>query len=201
VFDKVWGLNMTELANLPFEEMSGIAKEFSDLLLSMPFQMPQDFIYLSRAVGILSGMCTGLDPEFDPWREMQPFTQKLLENSSEQTQTILGSQISNARSTVEVTSKLVLDFVTKLYKLPTLADNVLMRANRGELEVKMSPDDTLKKQISRIEQSTNQLVVGMIFATLAVVSTLLYINNEHSLGIAGYLASAFTLLVMFIRSR
>ncbi len=40
VFSKVWGLNMSEMANMSFEDMTSIAREFSDLLLSMPFQMP-----------------------------------------------------------------------------------------------------------------------------------------------------------------
>src|SRR5260221_906094 len=115
VFDKVWGLNMSEMANMPFEEMTALAKEFSDLLLSMPFQMPQDFIYLSRAVGILSGMCTGLDPEFDPWREMQPFTQQLLSSSSARTKSAVGGiSLAGPQATLEVTSNLVREFALEL---------------------------------------------------------------------------------------
>ncbi len=48
---------------------------FSDLLFALPFQVPQDFLYLTRCVGILSGLCTGLDPNFDPWHEVAPFAQ------------------------------------------------------------------------------------------------------------------------------
>src|SRR5258707_3157162 len=147
VFDKVWGLNMSEMANMPFEEMTALAKEFSDLLLSMPFQMPQDFIYLSRAVGILSGMCTGLDPEFDPWREMQPFTQQLLSSSSARTKSTVGGVTAGGpQATLEVTSRLAREFALRLYKLPALADNVLSRADRGDLNVHMTPDESLKRQ-------------------------------------------------------
>ncbi len=193
VFSKVWGLNMTEMANMPIEEVTEVAREFSDLLLSMPFQMPQDFIYLSRAVGILSGMCTGLDPHFDPWREMQPFTQKLLsENAS--------SSPINA-GTLQLGIKLVRDFVTRAYKLPTLADNVLSRAERGELQVKMLPDADLKQQMNRIESMTSQLMLGIVFGTLTLASTLLYVNHEQNLGIVGYALSGFTLLLIFIRGR
>ncbi|MEP7285078.1 MAG: AarF/UbiB family protein [Chloroflexota bacterium] len=203
VFDKVWGLNMTQMANLPFDEMSDIAKEFSDLLLSMPFQMPQDFIYLSRAVGILSGMCTGLDRDFDPWHEMQPFTQKLLENSTNRTKAAAGGLVSGGtlQTTLDITGKLVRDFATRLYKLPTLADNVLSRADRGDLEVRMIPDPAFKQQITRIEQTAGQVVWGVVFATATLASTLLYVNHEQTLGIVGYGFSVLTLILMFLRGR
>src|SRR5258707_13848225 len=114
VFDKVWGLNMAEMANLPLNEMTDMAKEFSDLLLSMPFQMPQDFINLSRAVGILSGMCTGLDPAFDPWREMQPFTEKLLEETSDRTKSALGGSRNPLESFRGLPTRASLDLAVKV---------------------------------------------------------------------------------------
>lgn len=198
VFSKVWGLNMSQMANMPFEEMADVAKEFSDLLLSMPFQMPQDFIYLSRAVGILSGMCTGLDPQFDPWREMQPFTQKLLSNSSERTQTALGGA---GRATVEVGIKVLRDYLARAYKLPALAETVLVRADSGALEVKMAPNDQLQRQINRIETATGQVALGIVFATLTLASTLLYVNHEQGLAIVGYVLSAVILLMIVLRGR
>ncbi len=199
VFSKVWGLNMSELANLSFDEMTDVAKEFSDLLLSMPFQMPQDFIYLSRAVGILSGMCTGLDPQFDPWREMQPFTQRLLSQSSQRTREALGA--APGRANFEVAAKIVRDFFMRAYKLPALTDNVLTRAEQGNLELKMSPTDEFQHQLTRIEAATNQIAIGVVFGTLALASTLLYVNHQEQLGTVGYVLSALTLLMIVLRGR
>ncbi len=199
VFDKIWGLNMQQLQNLPYEEMLEVGKEFSDLLLSMPFQMPQDFIYLSRAMGILSGMCTGLDPHFDPWHEMQPFTSKLLATSSERTKNAVG-----ANAVVAVAGTLlgiVRQYAGRIARLPTLADTVLTRAERGELNVQMTLDEGTQQQITRIESATGQLVVGLVFATLSLASTLLYINHETGLGTAGFGLSAVTLLLLLLRGR
>ncbi len=199
VFSKVWGLNMSELANMSFDEMADVAREFSDLLLSMPFQMPQDFIYLARAMGILSGMCTGLDPQFDPWREMQPFTQRLLSQSSDRTRLALGG--TPARTALELSFKMFRDFVVRAYKLPALTDNVLTRANQGQLEVKMSPNEALQSQITRIETATGQIVLGLIFATFALVSTILFVNHEPGFATAGYVLSALVLLLLVLRGR
>src|SRR5690606_1849093 len=72
VFDQVWGMSMADLGNVGYDQMANIGSEFSDLLFSMPFQMPQDFIYLGRTMSILMGMATTLDPTFNPWHELMP---------------------------------------------------------------------------------------------------------------------------------
>jgi predicted unusual protein kinase regulating ubiquinone biosynthesis (AarF/ABC1/UbiB family) len=176
--------------------MADVAQEFSDLLLSMPFQMPQDFIYLSRAVGILSGMCTGLDPTFDPWREMQPFTEKLLADKTK------SSMIpATPRVAIEAGIKLVRDFLTRAYRLPQLADNVLERAERGQLSVQIAPNDNLFKQVNRIETAVSQMSFGLIFATLVLASTLLFTQQERVLGMIGYGLSAVTFVFLVLRGR
>ena len=65
----------------------------------------------------------------------------------------------------------------------------------------MAPDDALKQQMTRIERTTSQIAVGMVFATVTLASTLLYVNQEHGQGLAGYGLSALLLLVMVVRGR
>jgi predicted unusual protein kinase regulating ubiquinone biosynthesis (AarF/ABC1/UbiB family) len=197
VFDKVWGLDMNDLTNIPFEEMSGVALEFSDLIMSMPFQMPQDFIYLSRTVSILSGMCTGLDPRFDPWRAMQPYTQRLLnDQQAERTSSAL-----NGNFFLQAAVKSVRDFAQRAYRLPALADTVLTRAERGDLVVQVRPDGELGKQVTRIESTLGQLNSGLIFATVTLASTLLHISGERSLSLIGFAISGILLLSILLRKR
>lgn len=177
--------------------MSGVALEFSDLIMSMPFQMPQDFIYLSRTVSILSGMCTGLDPRFDPWRAMQPYTQRLLtEQQAENRRNAL-----NGNFFLQATVKSVRDFAQRAYRLPALADTVLTRAERGELVVQVRPNEELGRQVTRIESTLGQLSSGLIFATVTLASTLLYINGEQTLSTLGFLFSGALLIGMWLRRR
>jgi len=63
----VWGKSTVEMVNMSEEEMAYFGRKYRDLLYDMPFQVPQDFIYLARAVGMLSGLCVTLDPTFNPW--------------------------------------------------------------------------------------------------------------------------------------
>ena len=49
----------------------------------LPFQVPENLILLGRCLGILSGICTGLDPDFNVWTSVVPYTQKLVEAEGE----------------------------------------------------------------------------------------------------------------------
>ena len=66
-FERFWGKSIAELREISFEEMHEFAIEFRELMYTMPFQIPQDLILLGRALAILSGMCTGLNPGFNVW--------------------------------------------------------------------------------------------------------------------------------------
>ena len=54
-FERFWGKSMDELTEISFDEMHDFAKEFKELAFEMPFQMPQNLIFLLRMVAILSG--------------------------------------------------------------------------------------------------------------------------------------------------
>jgi len=73
MFKRFWGKGMDELTNIKMEEIHDFAVEFREVLYNMPFQLPQDLIFLGRAVGILSGMCTGLDPKINVFEQLAPF--------------------------------------------------------------------------------------------------------------------------------
>jgi predicted unusual protein kinase regulating ubiquinone biosynthesis (AarF/ABC1/UbiB family) len=94
-FDQVWGMDMQDLTNVDYEVMEQLGEEFNDLLFDMPFQMPQNFIYLARTMGILSGMCTSLDPRFNPWSALQPFTEKMMRMRASDGASVGGTLIEN----------------------------------------------------------------------------------------------------------
>jgi predicted unusual protein kinase regulating ubiquinone biosynthesis (AarF/ABC1/UbiB family) len=72
VFDRFWGRSMRELIEIKPREMRQFSAQFRDVMYEMPFQVPADLIFLGRCLGILSGMCTGLDPAFNRLRGIAP---------------------------------------------------------------------------------------------------------------------------------
>jgi predicted unusual protein kinase regulating ubiquinone biosynthesis (AarF/ABC1/UbiB family) len=213
VFDRVWGMSMSEITNMPVSEMTALGREFSDLLFSLPFQVPQDFLYLTRCVGILSGLCTGLDPNFDPWHEVAPFAHSLLAEHDIPTpgplplkftlhdllnpQTIRALLSDEHREWVLNTA---FDTARRAVQLPALAEEVLRRADRGDLVVRAAPSVELEQQINRLESAARRVAASVVFAGLVVGGAVLYTAGEHTLGAVGLgLAGLALLRVIFAR--
>ena len=57
-------------------------REYRDLLYEAPFQVQVELLFVGRAVGLLSGLSTQLDPAFDPWAETLPFAEQLAAEES-----------------------------------------------------------------------------------------------------------------------
>ncbi len=209
VFDQVWGLPMSELMQVDYQAVRKLARDFSDLLFNLPFQVPQDFIYLGRAVGILSGMCTGLDPTFDPWRSIQPFVRTLLleDGGSADAKTWLNLidwdmlRALLTPETVDLALTTGRDIVTRAVALPIKVDHALTSLERGELGLQMHPDERLERHLTRIERTGRQIVIGLVFGSLALSGTLLYISGEHTLGLAGFALAGMTLLVLLLHRK
>jgi len=82
VFDRFWGMSMSELRKTNPDELRKFAHQYRDLIFSMPFQVPNDLIMLGRTLAILSGMCTGLEPNFNLWNQIAPYARKLIEQEA-----------------------------------------------------------------------------------------------------------------------
>ena len=213
VFDRVWGLSMSDISNMPVSEMTALGREFRDLLFSMPFQVPQDFLYLTRCVGMLTGLCTGLDPNFDPWREVAPFAQSVINEHDIPLpgglppkftpQDLLNPKTVRALLSEEnrdLVFHTLIDNVRHLADLPALADDVLRRADRGDLTIRAAPSPDLERQINRVERAAVRLSAAVVFAGLAVSGAILYTAGEHVIGAAGFALAGLTLLrVAFAR--
>ena len=65
VLNHVWGRKLLELSRPDPREVQELTSEFRDLLFDMPFQIPQDFIYLGRAFGMVMGLVSQLNPDIN----------------------------------------------------------------------------------------------------------------------------------------
>ena len=82
ILDQIYGRNLLDLTQPDPREIEAIGREFRDLLFDFPFQIPQDFIYLGRALGMISGLVSMLDPHINPWRQIERYGQQLLRGQS-----------------------------------------------------------------------------------------------------------------------
>lgn len=200
-FDRVWGMNLSEISTMQLGEMAELGREFSDLLFSLPFQVPQDFLYLARCVGMLAGICTGLDPGFDPWREVYPFVERLLADSGEAPPLPPGVDPGDWLRPETLRAlftrrnlTLALDVGRRTLQLPMLADAVLRRADRGDLAVRAALTPELDRQFNRMESALQRLTGAILFGGLAISSAILYASGEHTVSYVGLGLTGITFL-------
>jgi predicted unusual protein kinase regulating ubiquinone biosynthesis (AarF/ABC1/UbiB family) len=201
-FNQVWGMNMSEIKSFGYTDAAELGKEFNDLIYEMPFQVPQDFIYLGRTVGILSGMATSLDNKFNPWSELQPYVQKLILNGvtqggNESGGAVLGLPIlqslfnGNAAQTLLDAGRMV---VNRAVVVPQQVENVLAALDRGELSVKVSPTPTYRKLLTKIEVQERRTTRAILFGATLVSATLLFTAGYETPGVVGYVFAGLLLL-------
>jgi predicted unusual protein kinase regulating ubiquinone biosynthesis (AarF/ABC1/UbiB family) len=171
VFERFWGMNMNELRGIRHDEMLKFGLQFRELMLTMPFQLPENLLLLGRTIGILSGMCTGLNPEFNLWLQLAPYAKKLTEGEG-------GSFFDTFLDEAG-------DFFKTLIAMPGRTERVLSRIERGELNVQIP---LVNLQISYLERSVNRLTGGIVFLGLLIAGAILY--DDHTLLGQGLFAGA-----------
>jgi predicted unusual protein kinase regulating ubiquinone biosynthesis (AarF/ABC1/UbiB family) len=158
VFERFWGLSMNELRKVSMGEMHDIGHRVRDVMVEMPFQVPNDLLMLVRTVAILSGMCTGLDPNFNLWLQLEPYAKKLVSEEA--------SSFFDLDNILEQLGNVV----TTLVALPSQASRVLTQMESGGLTVQ-SPQVT--REVRAVAHSVDRLTGGVIFAALLIGGVML----------------------------
>jgi len=183
-FDQVWGMDMQDLSNVDYEVMEQLGEEFNDLLFDMPFQMPQNFIYLARTMGILSGMCTSMDATFNPWMSLQPFANKMMRMRARDGSSVNSTLVGNL---FDVGTKILTRAVA-----PTSANNqdILRELRSGEIRVTADPSRKWQLQTRFLEIQIRVVMRAVIFSGFLVSSTLLFISGFTWFAAGGYVICA-----------
>ncbi|MFN2145494.1 MAG: ABC1 kinase family protein [Anaerolineales bacterium] len=179
MFERFWGKSMDELRNISFEEMHDFTMEFRELVYEMPFQVPKDLVFLFRTVAILSGICTGLDPDFNFWTVMAPYTNKMV---AEEVGAV--SWLSEAGAIFQT-----------LIALPRKTENVLDRMNRGGLVVQTPGPE---RQLKKINQTLRRLVYSLLCIGLLTNGVIVYLNQPGWLSTVLLIGAALTLVLAII---
>lgn len=182
VFDRFWGKSMRELTQIDHREMREFAREYRDLLYEMPFQVPEDIVFLVRSVAILSGMCTGLYEDFNLFEGLRPFAQKLLAEEGGAWLDVLLEQLGEqARA---------------LSRLPKRLDHTLALIERGQLKVIADVTPELESQIKGLTKSINRLIWVFLFGVLFLAGTFFYARDFEFFAMVVYGLSVIALIRM-----
>ncbi|MBT6150382.1 MAG: AarF/ABC1/UbiB kinase family protein [Chloroflexi bacterium] len=160
VFDRFWGKNMDELKEISFQEVHEFTLEFRELVYDMPFQAPQDIIFLIRTISILAGICIGLYPEFNFWEVLAPYTKKLI---SEEVGGNWQGWLSEAGTILQ-----------SVIALPRKAENLLTKLERGEISIRTP---MIEWQLRGVNRGIKRVGTSIFFLAFLTNGIILYINQ------------------------
>ncbi len=176
LFARFGGMGFADLRQVDPKELERFAIEFGDTMRSLPFQLPENFLLIIRAVSLTSGMCSGLDPQFNIWNAVEPYAAQLLRDERG------GVVRAFAQEAVSITGVVA--------RLPRRLDDVVTRIEDGKLAV-----DTprLDQRVRQLERTGRRIVSAILFAGLLIGGILLR-PDAVVLGTVLMAASALPLL-------
>lgn len=166
LFQRFWGVRIGNLRETAFSEAEYFFRQYRDILYELPFQVQVDLLFASRAVGLLAGLSTQLDPEFDPWAETIPFAQRLATQELRRDwRQILGEGLAQLQT---------------LLTLPRRVDAVLARAERGTLTIQSALSPDARKTIQRLERSVHRLSWTVVAGGLLIAGAMIQTGTPGS---------------------
>ncbi|GAA1059914.1 AarF/UbiB family protein [Agromyces bracchium] len=160
LFARFGGMGFADLAQVDERELRKFAIEFGEVMRTLPFQLPENFLLIIRAMSLTSGMCSSLDPEFNIWDAVEPYAAQLLRDERGNIVQSLG------REAVSV--------VGTAWRLPGRLDKVVDRIEQGRL-VANSP--RIEQRMTRLERTAGRIVSAVIFVGLFLGGILLRVDE------------------------
>ncbi|MDJ0784392.1 MAG: AarF/UbiB family protein [Desulfosarcinaceae bacterium] len=161
---KIWGLRLGSLNETARRELRYFLREYRDLVRHTPFQVQADMLYIGRAVGLLAGLATAIDPEFDPWSRSLAYARRFAkEELTEDWQGLWEELYLLGKS---------------MWQIPGELEQVLSRAKQGALAVQVSLSPQTRRAIRRIDSSVHRFAWMLIAAALLVSGVNLYIAGK-----------------------
>ena len=156
LFARFGGMGFAELQEVDPREFRAFALEFGDLVRSLPFQLPENFLLLVRAMSLTSGMCSSLDPTFNIWDAVEPYSTKLIR--------------AEGGNLLQQVGKQAVSVAGLIARLPQRLDTLTTRIEAGEISVQ-SP--RLERRMTGLARTGRLLISAIVFAALLIGGILL----------------------------
>lgn len=151
LFARFGGMGFAELAEVDPREFRAFAIEFGDVVRSLPFQLPENFLLIVRAMSLTSGMCSSLDPSFNIWDAVEPYSAELIRQE--------GGNV------VQDFAKRAVTLAGTAARLPQRLDDLSTRLEEGRLSVQ---NPRVERRLRSLERTTRRVISAVIFAALFI---------------------------------
>jgi len=176
LFGRFGGMGFAELQEVDPREFRAFADEFGDVVRTLPFQLPENFLLIVRAMSLTSGLCSSLDPKFNIWDAVEPYSAQLIRSES--------------GNVVQDLAKQAVTVAGTLARLPQRLDDLTTRIEEGRISLQ-TPQ--LDRRIGSLERIGRQVISSVVFAALLIGGILLR-ADDVVFGTVLMVASALPLL-------
>jgi len=156
LFARFGGMGFAELREVDPREFRIFAAQFGEVVRSLPFQLPENFLLVIRAMTLTSGVASALDPSFNLWDSVEPYAAQLIRDERGNIAQDLGRQ--------------ALDIAAVTLRLPKRLDALADRLEDGSLSV-ASP--RLERHVARLDRTARRLVSALLFGGLLIAGAIL----------------------------
>jgi predicted unusual protein kinase regulating ubiquinone biosynthesis (AarF/ABC1/UbiB family) len=156
LFSRFGGMGFAELQEVDPREFRAFAVEFGDVVRALPFQLPENFLLIVRAMSLTSGMCSALDPAFNIWDAVEPHAQRLIREES--------------GNTVQAFAREAASVAGVAARLPRRLDALISRVEEGGVSAQVP---RVERRLRDIERMVRRVVSAVLFTGLLLGGILL----------------------------
>lgn len=156
LFARFGGMGFAELQEVDPREFRAFATEFGDVVRSLPFQLPENFLLIIRAMSLTSGMCSSLDPAFNIWDAVEPYSAQLIR--------------AEGGNLVQDLAKRAVSTAGLIARMPQRVDSLLTDLDEGRVSVQVP---RLERRLENLDRTGRRLISVILFAVLLLGGVLL----------------------------
>ena len=176
-------MGFAELREVDPREFRDFAVQFGDVVRSLPFQLPENFLLIIRAMSLTSGVASALNPAFNLWDSVEPYAAQLLRDER--------------GNLVQDLTKQAMETAGVAFRLPKRLDGLITRFEDGSVTV---ANPGLEKRVGRLERTARQTVSALVFGAVLIAGVLLR-ADDPVLGTVLMIASVAPLLHALLAGR
>lgn len=180
LLDRYYAETLDELKSL---DLLGLLRDFENLLRTQPIQIPGQFAFLGRAIAILVGLATGLDPDINLVELFAPYAKRFV--------------TEDHGGTLGYTKRMAVDMAHTLLDLPELSSRILKQVENGEIETKVEWKQGIG-QLRLMHKGLRSLTQSVYVVGFSLIGTLLFLHHFTFLSVAFYILSGLILLYGFL---
>jgi predicted unusual protein kinase regulating ubiquinone biosynthesis (AarF/ABC1/UbiB family) len=143
--------------------MRAFNTNYGDITRETPFQVQSELLFMYRAMGILSGIATDLDPDFDLWSAAEPLARQMIQDELRK----------NWREWLAE----IVAFTQQVVGLSGRIDHLVGHMQRGDLTVQMALAPDTRRAATRLDGAIRRLTWAVVGSGMLIAGAAWHIGD------------------------